>query len=249
VGDFDGDGCLDAVTGNFDENTVSVVFNQGDGSFGPDTLYVVPSGPSGIFVGDMDGDGHQDMAVSRATGDDVLVMKNDGQGRFFDQQAFAAGDRARGVCGGDVDGDGDLDLAVACYDDDVVAVLYNSSSGWPPAAVANLNATLAGDVLHLNWSAVTEDEGGNPITVDYYTVFRSLDPYFTPGPGDSIGYTTEIFYNDPPPGLKNPGMNNYYVVKAVDSEGRKSTVSRIVGEYDKMLEVEAEGKGRSRSQR
>jgi hypothetical protein len=249
VGDFDGDGHLDAAMGDFDENRVSVVFNQGDGSFGPDTLYLVASGPSDVFVGDVDGDGHQDLALSRSTGDDVMVMRNDGQGHFSDQQAFAAGDRARGVCGGDVDGDGDLDLAVACYDADAVVLLYNASSARPPTAVSDLTAALAGDFLHLSWSAVTEDEGGNPIAVDHYTIYRQPDPNFIPGPEDSIGSTTETFYDDPSSGLKDPGINHYYVVKAVDSGGRKSADSRTVGEFDKILEVEVLGKGLSTLQR
>jgi hypothetical protein len=243
IGDLNGDGYLDAVMGDYDENLISVVFNQGDGSFGPDTAYVVEGGPTCLFVGDLDGDGYQDLAVSRAPGNDVLIMKNDGPGIFPDQQAYEVGNNPLGVCAGDLDGDGALDLAVACYNDDLVSVLYNSSSGWPPAVVSDLTATLAGNALHLSWLAVTEDEGGNPITVDHYTVYRHVDPHFVPVAGDSIGSTAETYYDDPAAALKDPGINRYYVVKAVDSQGNKSADSSTVGEFDKTLLETAKGKG------
>ncbi len=243
IGDLNGDGHLDVALGDYNENLISVVFNQGDGSFGPDTAYVVEGGPTWLFVGDLNGDGYQDLAVSRAPGNDVLIMKNDGLGLFPDQQAYEVGNNPLGVCAGDLDGDGALDLAVACYNDDLVSVLYNSSSGWPPAAVSDLTATLAGNALHLSWQAVTADEGGNPITVDHYTVYRHIDPRFVPVAGDSIGSTAETYYDDPAAALKDPGTNHYYVVKAVDSQGRKSADSSTVGEFDKTLLETAKGKG------
>jgi len=236
VGDLNGDGHLDVALGSYIEGEVSVLFNEGDGSFEPDTAYVVAGKPSAVFMGDLDGDGDLDLALSRATGNDVLVMKNDGQGVFSVLQTYATGENVVGLCAGDLDEDGDLDLAAASYNDDMLAVLLNSSGGWLPAAVSDLTATLASSAVHLNWTAVTEDEVGNPIVVDHYTIYRQTSPYFVPSAEDSIGGTAENFYDDTGAELKNPSINHYYVVKAVDSTGGKSLASDVVGEFDKTLQ-------------
>jgi M6 family metalloprotease-like protein len=112
---------------------------------------------------------------------------------------------------------------------DAVFTILNTG---PPTAIADLMATLAGDVIHLSWSAVTEDTSGMPITVDHYVIYRHDDPDFTPASADSVGSTLDIFYDDPSPALKDTSINNYYVAKAVDDRGRKSSDSNKVGEFD-----------------
>jgi len=104
-----------------------------------------------------------------------------------------------------------------------------------PAAIADLAAILSGSAIRLDWSAVTEDNVGIPMVVDHYTIYRHSNPDFSPGPGDSIGGTSGTSYSDPAPGLKDPGTNHYYVVKAVDENGTKSSDSNRVGEFDRQI--------------
>ncbi len=104
-----------------------------------------------------------------------------------------------------------------------------------PAAVSDLRVELAGDMLHLTWSAVTEDEVGVPLAMDHYTVYRNNNPDFSPDLTDSLGSTAGMFYDDPTPALKDPGMNHYYVVKAVDASGRRSADSNRGGEFDREI--------------
>lgn len=108
----------------------------------------------------------------------------------------------------------------------------------PPAVIDDLTAALAGSLIHLYWSAVTEDTSGAPIIVEYYAVYRNADPNFSPDPSDSIGATTETFYDDLTPALKDTLVNHYYIVKAVDKMGRKSEDSNTVGEFDRYLITE-----------
>jgi hypothetical protein len=109
----------------------------------------------------------------------------------------------------------------------------------PPTAIGDLTATLAGSAIHLDWTAITEDTLGNPITVERYNIYRNASPTFSPSSADSIGSTTNTFYDDPTPALKNPSINHYYVVRAVDSAGKKSADSNRVGEYDTALATTA----------
>jgi immune inhibitor A len=112
---------------------------------------------------------------------------------------------------------------------DAVFTILNTAQ---PAAIVDLAATLSGNVIHLSWSAITEDIDGTPIVVDHYVIYRNADPGFSPLPGDSIGQTTAPSYDDPTPALKNTSTNHYYVVRAVDDQGRKSLDSNAVGEFD-----------------
>jgi hypothetical protein len=141
----------------------------------------------------------------------------------------------------------DLDSAYAsgtCYlraelltdDDDVGHRAYTNpvwiTFTYPPAAISDLTARLTTSAIRLSWTAVTEDEGGQPITVDHYVVYRGSEAAFTAGPADSVGSTAGTTYDDPTPALSDPAVNHYYVVKAVDGAGWKSSDSNRVGEHD-----------------
>jgi hypothetical protein len=105
----------------------------------------------------------------------------------------------------------------------------------PPAAITDLTATVADSAIHLSWSAITEDTGGNPLVVDHYTVFRGVDPGFTPAPANSLGSTSDTSYVDLTAAVKDTSVNHYYLVKGVDGEDRKSANSNTGGEYDKEI--------------
>ncbi len=154
---------------------------------------------------------------------------------------IATGEANDGACLWDVSGlpDGSNYLARATatdssmrsdtdQSDDVFTILNTG----PPAAIADLTAILAGSVIHLSWSAVTVDTAGTPIVVDHYNIYRNADPNFSAVPSDSIASTAGTSHDDPTAALKDPGTNHYYVVKAVDSRGRKSVDSNATGEFD-----------------
>ncbi len=104
-----------------------------------------------------------------------------------------------------------------------------------PAAITDLRASLADSAISLNWSAVTVDEGGMPLTVDHYVIYRSEDPVSTAGNGDSIGTAVGTSFDDFTAAVHDPVTNHYYAVKAVRAIGMKSTDSNISGEFDVSL--------------
>ncbi len=249
VGELNGDGLLDLVFAGLEDDLVMVSHGLGDGTFAADSAYSLAGQPSGISLADLDGDGCQDLAVSRAAGDSVTIMINDGGGRFQHRQSFPAGDKPMGLCSLDADGDGALDVAVVCYDEDLLVLRYNTAAARPPAPVTDLAAALADSIIRLAWSPVTVDQLGLPMVVDHYTVYRQTDPHFVPTTEDSLGGTTECFFEDAGAALKDPGTNHYYVVRAVGSTGEKSAASAAVGEFDIVLQEAAAARGRGRAGR
>ena len=68
AGDFRGDGDLDLAIANSKSNNVSILVNNGDGTFRPAVDYPVGYDPTEIVAGDFTGDGRLDLAVTVIVG-------------------------------------------------------------------------------------------------------------------------------------------------------------------------------------
>ena len=64
--DFNCDGNVDLATANNGDGTVSVLFGNGDGTFGPAQTLLLGGAPLGIAAADLNGDGLPDLAVANA---------------------------------------------------------------------------------------------------------------------------------------------------------------------------------------
>ncbi len=137
TGDLDGDGDLDLVTANFHEGTISVLLNNGDGTFAADVKYEAGFEPASVAIGDLDDDGDLDLVVSSGGGADlngylpgtVSVLLNAGDGTFPSQTIHGLGIRPFSVALGDLDGDDDLDMAIAISGSDSVEIMFNNGDG------------------------------------------------------------------------------------------------------------------------
>jgi len=117
-GDFDGDGDIDLLVTNDDNNgAVKLLVNDGAAGFSLTGGWTVPSaaGNQGaIFsaqAGDVDGDGDLDVVT---TGADVRLWVNDGAARFQHRVLYTPGANwiTRSAVLADLDRDGDLDVAL-----------------------------------------------------------------------------------------------------------------------------------------
>ncbi|MEA5620007.1 ScyD/ScyE family protein [Cronbergia sp. UHCC 0137] len=117
--DFDGDGDIDLAiaypgrinSNSFSGNTVSILFNNGDGTFSQPVNITTEVGPQ-LQSGDFNGDGNIDLAVNSLENDNLAIFLNNGNGVFTQSGIFETGELPVSIPPADLDGDGDLDLVV-----------------------------------------------------------------------------------------------------------------------------------------
>ncbi len=129
IADLNGDEVLDLVVGLFGGsvgNDVSILLNDGSGTFGTDVAHQLGEWISFIATADMDADDLIDVAV--IIFDTVFVMLNDGNGSFDNVlESKVSGSPVAGTVA-DLDGDGDNDLAVIISGHGV-SILLNNGDG------------------------------------------------------------------------------------------------------------------------
>jgi 6-phosphogluconolactonase (cycloisomerase 2 family) len=133
--DLDGDTDLDLAVANYNTDSVSVLKNNGDGTFETAVNYGVGDYPSSVFCADLDGDTDLDLAVANPSSDNISILKNNGNGTFESAVNYSAGNAPTSVFCADLDGDCDLDLAVANYNSGNVSILENNGNGTFEGAV------------------------------------------------------------------------------------------------------------------
>src|SRR5262245_37746736 len=157
IADLNGDGKSDLLTANLDR-TISVLLNQGAGTFGPPVTYP----PGGlILVADLNGDDKPDLVTGRG----ISVMLNRGDGTFEPRRVYLSA-RDVDVALGDLNGDGKPELVIVngyLPSDGRVSVLVNAGdgtfetrrdhdTGYPElVAIGDLNGDGKADVATADW--------------------------------------------------------------------------------------------------
>ena len=106
IADFDGRGGLDLAVADSVDDGVSILFNNGDGTFAAPILHASGDGARVLTVADFDGVNGPDVATANRLGNDVSVLMNNGDGTFAAPVSYPAGDSPYAIAAGDLDGAG-----------------------------------------------------------------------------------------------------------------------------------------------
>jgi len=147
LADMDGDGFLDVVMGNHEQQN-TVYLNDKTGNFAASGLNFGNSDEATFHlgIGDIDNDGDLDAVMGNTDLSSSASLQNkaffnDGTGSLGTSSNFGTGsDNSRGVALGDVDGDGDLDVAVGNVSNEQNAVYLNNGSGTFSAGTRNFGS-------------------------------------------------------------------------------------------------------------
>ena len=104
--DFDMDGDFDLAVANNGSDSVSILKNNGDGTFTAPVNYFSYDA-SYVFSADFDMDGDLDLAIANYSIDNVSILDNNGNGTFSTAGVYYVGPDPNSVISADFDSDGD----------------------------------------------------------------------------------------------------------------------------------------------
>jgi hypothetical protein len=125
--DVNGDGKVDLICANyFQDNTLSVLTNNGNGGFVSNATLSVGSVPFSVVAADVNGDNNVDLVSANNGANTLSVLTNNGSGGFVSNATLSVGRLPYSVVAADVNGDGGVDLICANGMDHTLTVLTNT---------------------------------------------------------------------------------------------------------------------------
>ncbi len=141
AGDFTNDGLNDLAVANQQDNSISILINQGNGNFTqPNNAIALgtnETGPAAIASGvfRLTDVNHltqpADLVIANSTSNTVTVLLGNGDGTFVEAPGspFTVGAQPRAVVIADFNGDGQLDFAVANSGDNSISTFFGNGDG------------------------------------------------------------------------------------------------------------------------
>jgi hypothetical protein len=175
VGDVNGDGSSDVVVANFGSEDVTILLNDGTGTFTEPTYSPValPPGsrPNAVAIGETSHDGVPEIVTANSGSDTVSVLQRDAGG--YTATDIPVGDAPIALAIADMDGDGNVGIITANQGSGDVSILLSDGAGGfqedprSPIAVGPAVASLAAGDLNddANPDLVVGNEQSKDVTV------------------------------------------------------------------------------------
>ncbi len=159
----DPDNDLDIITANTEDSRISILTNNGDGTFSGKKTYRVGNEPKGIFLADLNKDGYRDIITNNWADYTVSVLINNGNGSFKKNVTYPVGRGPRSIFVTDLDGDSDNDIITANQFDDNVSILLNQGNG---TFIAGVSQTVGDVPLSVSAADIDEDDDIDIVTAN-----------------------------------------------------------------------------------
>ncbi|CAF4047001.1 unnamed protein product [Rotaria sp. Silwood2] len=175
-GDFNNDGLLDIVVGNFLSNNIGIFIGFHDGTFFSQITYSTGnySSPRSVVTGDFNNDGRLDIAVANYNGNNLGVFLGYNDTNLLRVPAYSTGNlsRPKSIAVGDFDNDNRLDVVIANNDTDSIMILFGTGYG-----------SFSSQIMH------STDHGSHPcgVTVGDLNKDAHLDIVVANSGNDNVG--------------------------------------------------------------
>jgi len=123
--DFNQDGFTDLITTNIGNNSLSILFGNGDGTFKEQVKLDAGKEPRALALNDFNGDGYVDLAVACSGSDQVAIFFGLANGMFGVGQRYTIHRAPVSIASGDFNGDQKPDLIAALRNDKLKVLLGN----------------------------------------------------------------------------------------------------------------------------
>lgn len=132
--DFNQDGVTDLITTNIGNNSLSLLFGIGDGSFAPQVQLQTCKEPRGLVLKDLNQDKRLDVAVACSGSDEIALLLGRGGGALLPGRSYAVHRAPVSITTGDFNGDQEPDLIIALRNDKVKVLLGNGDASFREGA-------------------------------------------------------------------------------------------------------------------
>ena len=128
--DFNQDGFTDLITTNISDDSLSLLFGNGDGTFRAHVRLSVSKEPRSLALNDYNGDGLTDLAVACSGSDQIALFFGNANGSFGRGQKYNVYRSPISVTSGDLNGDHKPDLVAALRNDKIAVFLGNGDGSF-----------------------------------------------------------------------------------------------------------------------